>query len=107
LLALPLQSVAHNGKYGEDTGQEPRDVPGAARDPTASCLASGRSGLAPPSVAVLALTAETKGLVGDSATRALATPLVGENDGESEIVHPNLPSLGAFRIVRLGADAPV
>ena len=47
------------------------------------------------------------GSIGDSTARALATPLVGENDGESEIEHPNLPSFGAFRIVRLGANAPV
>ena len=46
-------------------------------------------------------------LAGFGTTRALAMPLLGEHDGNGEILHPNLPSLGAFRIVRLGADAPV
>jgi hypothetical protein len=80
-------------------------VAGTADDPATGCLAAG-GGLTPPGVAVLALAAEPKGSISDSTTWALA-PLLGENDGKSEIVHPNLPSLGAFRIARLGAVAPV
>jgi hypothetical protein len=106
LLALPLQSDAHQEKYGEDASQEPRDVTGAADDPATSCLAAS-GGLTPPGVAVLALAAEPKGSISDSTTWALAAPLLGENDGKSKFVHPNLPSLGAFRIARLGAVAPV
>jgi hypothetical protein len=58
----------------------------AAGQATTAGLATW-GGLATPGVAVLALAAETKRSVSDSATGTLATLLVGENDGKSEIVH--------------------
>ena len=73
-------------------------------EPATGDLAMGGSGLSTPGVAVLALAAKPKGSIGDSITRALATPLLGENEGDSEIVHPNLPSLGAIRLVRIGGN---
>jgi len=54
-------------------------------------LAAASGGLTSPGASVLALAAESKGPVGDSAARALATPLLGEDDGESEIVHSEPP----------------
>jgi hypothetical protein len=82
-------------------------VDAAGETPTAGLAAWG-GGLASPGVAVLALAAESDGPVGDSTALAFPTPLVGENDGESEIVHPNhLLHSALFRIVRMGASAPV
>jgi hypothetical protein len=79
----------------------------AAGETPAAGLAARGGGLTAPGLTVLALAAESQVPVGDGAARALATPLLGEDDGESEIVHPNLPSLDAFRIARIGVDAPV
>jgi hypothetical protein len=62
-------------------------------DPSSCGLAVGGAGLASPGVAALALPAEPMGSVGDSAARALPTPLLGEDDGESETVHSEPPLL--------------
>jgi len=74
-------------------------------------LAAASGGLTSPGASVLALAAESKGPVGDSAARALATPLLGEDDSESEIVHfrtslhsqPGLSGLALMRGMSKGA----
>jgi hypothetical protein len=95
--------------HSDERGEEgPMDLAGAVATVTAAGLAVGRGGLAAPGVAVLALAAESDRTVGDSTALALATPLLGKNDGESEIVHPNhLLHSAPLRIVRMGASAPV
>jgi hypothetical protein len=107
LTSAPPRFVVVDGEHGHRAGQEPGGIVDAAGEtPTAGLAAWG--GLASPGVAVLALAAESDGPVGDSTARALATPLLGENDGESEIVHPNhLLHSALLRIVRMGAFAPV
>jgi hypothetical protein len=67
------------------------DLAGAVATVTAAGLAVGRAGLTAPGVAVLALTANPRALVGDGAARAMTMPLLGENDDESEIVHSEPP----------------
>jgi hypothetical protein len=89
LTSAPSRFVAVDGEYGYRADQETGGIVEAARETPTTGLAAWGGGLASPGVAVLALTAESDGSVGDSTTRALATPLVGENDGESEIVHSN------------------
>ena len=65
----------------------------ARAETAAAGLAAWGDGLAAPGLTVLALAAEPKGRVGDSTARAPAMAALSENDGESEIVHPNLPSV--------------
>jgi hypothetical protein len=83
MVTSALQSVA------VDTEDEKRAdrVPETAGDGPTGGLAALSGGLAAPGVAILALAAESKRPVGDGTTWALPTPLLGENDGESEIVH--------------------
>ena len=96
-----MPSALHSGERAEEG---PTDLAGAVTSVPTAGLAVGRGGLAAPGVAVLALAAEPRASVGGSAARALTTPLLGENDDESEIVHFEPPSL-TIRIVRIGANA--
>jgi hypothetical protein len=108
LLTSAPRFVAVDGEHGHRADQEPGGVVDAASETPTAGLAAWGGGLATPGVAVLALAAKSKAPVGDSTTRALATPLLGEDDGESEIVHPNhLLHSALLRIVRIGAPAPV
>jgi len=83
-------------RFGGRVEEEPSDLAGvmpypATRGLAMGGLAAGGIGLAAPGVAVLALAAESRVSVGDSATWALTTPLLGESDDESEIVHSEPP----------------
>jgi hypothetical protein len=83
MVTSALQSVAdiaEDEKRGSHVAETAGDGPAVG-------LAPLSGGLAAPGAAVLALAAESKRPVGDGTTWALPTPLLGENDGESEIVH--------------------
>ena len=105
MLTSEPRFVAGGGEDGRSVGKETGYAMEAAAGASTVGLASRDGDLATPSPTVLALAAEPEQVVGDSTAWALTTPLVGEYDDESEIVHPNLPLLGAIRSVRIDSFA--